>query len=183
MITSTPLDRLPFKALGGQPAFESEDIVEFIDQRHVAVLAYVRSDGRPNQVPIWYTHRDGTFYMSTTTNGPKHRAIERNPKVSLTIQDERPPYRAIIVDGTASLRPLSDDSDDPTSGMTTRYFGRLGAAAYDRLTRELYESTGLTLITLAPAEIKGFDNTKALSRTELAFTRVREYLPIPRRLL
>lgn len=183
MITSTPLDQLPFKALGGQPAFDPNDIVDFIDQRHVAVLAYVRSDGRPNQVPIWYTHRSGTFHMSTTTNGPKHRAIERNPRISLTIQDERPPYRAISVDGTASLRALRDDVDDPTQGMATRYFGRLGAAAYDRMTRELYEATGMTLITLIPDEIKGFDNTKALSRSELVFTRVREYVPIPRRML
>jgi PPOX class probable F420-dependent enzyme len=183
MITSTSLDQLPFKALGGQPAFDPEDIVDFIEQRHVAVLAYVRSDGRPNQVPIWYTHLDGAFHMSTTTNGLKHRAIQRNPKISLTIQDERPPYRAIIVDGTASIRPLGDGAGDPTDGMSTRYFGRLGAAAYDRMTRELYEATGLSLITVIPDEIKGFDNTKALSRTELAFTRVREYLPIPRRLL
>lgn len=182
-MTSTPLHQLPFKALGGQPAFHPGDIVDFVGQRRVAVLAYVRSDGRPNQTPIWYTHRDGAFHMSTTTNGPKHRAIERNPRISLTIQDERPPYRAVIVDGTASLRPLGEGVDDPTEGMATRYFGRLGAAAYDRMTRELYEATGMTLITLVPDEIKGFDNTNALSWGELAFTRVREHLPVPRRML
>ena len=67
--------------------------------------------------------------------------------------------------------------------MATRYFGRLGAAAYHRMTRELYEASGLTLVTLVPDEIKGFDNTNALSKGELAFTRIREHLPIPRRLL
>lgn len=182
-MTTTSLDQPPFKALGGQPAFDPDDLVEFVQQRRVAVLAYVRSDGRPNQVPIWYTYRNGAFYMSTTTNGPKHRAIARSPRLSLTIQDERPPYRAVIVDGTASLRSLGDGVDDPTEGMATRYFGRLGAAAYDRMTRELYEATGMTLITLVPEEMKGFDNTKALSRGELVFTRVREHLPIPRRML
>ncbi len=182
-MASTSLDQLPFKALGGQPAFDPDDLVGFVEQRRVAVLAYVRSDGRPNQSPIWYTYRDGAFHMSTTTNGPKHRAVERNPRVSLTIQDERPPYRAVIVDGIATLRSLVDGADDPTDGMATRYFGRLGAAAYDRMTREIYEASGMTLITLIPDEIKGFDNTNALSRGELAFTRVREHLPIPRRLL
>ena len=178
-----PLHQRPFKALGGQPAFDPDDIADFVDRRRVGVLAYVRADGRPNQVPIWYTHREGAFYMSTTTTGPKRRALERNPRISLTIQDERPPYRAVIVDGTASLRPLDDDTDDPTDGMATRYFGRLGAAAYHRMTRELYEASGLTLVTLVPDEIKGFDNTNALSKGELAFTRIREHLPIPRRLL
>ena len=178
-----PLHQRPFKALGGQPPFDPDDIADFVDQRRVGVLAYVRADGRPNQLPIWYTHREGAFYMSTTTTGPKRRALERNPKISLTVQDERPPYRAVIVDGTASLRPLDDDTDDPTEGMATRYFGRLGAAAYHRMTHELYEASGLTLVTLVPDEIKGFDNTNALSKGELAFTRIREHLPISRRLL
>ena len=183
MTASIPLDQRPFKALGGQPAFDPADIADFVDQRRVGVLAYIRADGRPNQVPIWYTHREGAFHMSTTTTGPKRRALERNPKVSLAIQDERPPYRAVIVDGTASLHPLDDSTDDPTEGMATRYLGRLGAAAYHRMTRELYEASGLTLITLVPDEIKGFDNTNALSKGELAFTRIREHLPIPRRML
>jgi PPOX class probable F420-dependent enzyme len=183
MTSPIPLDQHPFKALGGQPGFDPDDIIDFVDRRRVGVLAYVRFDGRPNQVPIWYTYRDGAFHMSTTTTGPKRRALERNPRISLTIQDERPPYRAVIVDGTASLRPLVDGTYNPTEGMATRYFGRLGAAAYDRMTRDLYQASGMTLITLVPDEIKGFDNTNALSRGELAFTRLREHLPIPRRML
>jgi len=183
MNSPIPLNQRPFKAIGGQPAFAPDDIVAFVDQRRIGVLAYVRSNGCPNQAPIWYTHRDGVFSMSTTTTGPKRRALERNPKISLTIQDERPPYRAVIVDGTALLRPLDDDAVDPTEGMATRYFGRVGAAAYHRMTHELYEASGLTLITLVPDEIKGFDNTNALTRGELAFTRLREHLPIPRRML
>ena len=182
MSPTPPLAERPIKALGGQPGFDPADFAAFVDQRRIAVLAYIRADGRPNQAPIWYTHRDDIFYMSTTTTGPKKRAIERNPKISLTIQDERPPYRAVIVDGTATLTPL-DGVDDPTEGMATRYFGRLGAAAYHKMTSELYEMSGLTLISLIPDEIKGFDNTKALSASELAFTRIREHLPIPRRLL
>lgn len=67
--------------------------------------------------------------------------------------------------------------------MATRYFGRVGAAAHHRMTRELYEATGMVLITLVPHEIKGFDNTNALSPGELVFTRIREHLPIPRRML
>jgi len=47
----------------------------------------------------------------------------------------------------------------------------------------LYERTGLTLITLIPNEIKGFDNLNALSMVECAFVRVREWIPVPRRWL
>lgn len=182
MSPSKPLSSFPFKALGGQPGFDGDDLEVFVSERRVAVLAYVRSSGRVNQAPIWHTYQEGLFFMSTVTDGPKHRALQKNPNVTLTIQDERPPYRAVVIDGTVDLEPLHADTD-PTAGVATRYFGRVAAAAYDKLTQETYESKGVTLITLRPEEVKGFDNTQLLSWMELAFTRIREHLPIPRRIL
>lgn len=147
----------------------------------MAVLAYVRRDGRPNQSPIWYVYREGAVLMSTVTGSPKHRALERDPRVCLTIQDEAPPYRAVVLEGTIELSPMPEP--DPTGGMSVRYLGRLGAAAYDRLTTDHYAASGLTLLTLRPDAIRGFDNSRALSRSALAFVKVRNRLPLPRRLL
>ncbi|MGK2929767.1 MAG: hypothetical protein ACSLFO_09345 [Acidimicrobiales bacterium] len=57
------------------------------------------------------------------------------------------------------------------------------ADSYDRMTREIYEQKGLTLITVTPTEVKGFDNRHALGTGERVFVRLRERLPIPRRWL
>jgi len=177
---ATRLDDLPFTAIGGQPAFAPGTIETFVREPRVAVLAYVRADGRPGQAPIWYTYRDGAFFLSTTTGSPKHRALARDPRVCLTIQDERPPYRAILADGRVTLAPLPQGDADPTAGMAVRYFGRVGAAEYDRMTAEEYAQKGLTLITLRPSELRGFDNSRAVSAPILAFVRLRDRLPIPR---
>ncbi|MCU1496283.1 MAG: hypothetical protein JWM47_236 [Acidimicrobiales bacterium] len=176
------LGDLPFTAVGGQPAFAPGAIEPFVRAPRIAVLSYVRADGRPNQSPIWYTYRTGTFFMSTVTGSPKHRALLRDPRICLTIQDERPPYRAIIADGVAALTPL-DAAADPTARMAVRYFGRVGAAAYDRLTADTYLRSGQTLLALRPEALRGFDNAHALGRAELAFVRLRHRLPIPRRWL
>lgn len=176
------LASLPFQPLGGQPAFTPDDLESFVAGRRIAVLAYVRQDGRPHQTPIWYTHRDGTFFMTTVTDSPKHRALRRDGRVSLTLQDERPPYRAVVLEGTVDLAPV-DPTDDPTAGMAVRYFGQVGAAEYDRLTAATYAASGLTLITLRPTAVRGFDNAHALGRMALAFVRLREHLPVPRRWL
>lgn len=176
--SSSSLARLPFRSLGGQPGFRPEDLEPFVDHRRIGVLAYVRGNGRPNQTPIWYTFRNGTFLMTTTVDSPKERALARRPDVTLTIQDERPPYRALIVDGTVRMEPLPDP--DPTEGMAVRYFGRAGAAAYERLTAEHYAETGMTLVTLVPRELRGFDNRHALSSGERLFVALRERLPVPR---
>jgi len=173
------LDDLPFATLGSQPGFARGAIEPFVQDARVAVLGYVRADGRPGQSPIWYTHRLGAFHMTTVTGSPKHRALARDPRVCLTIQDERPPYRAIIADGEVELEPL-DGRDDPTAHMAIRYFGRLGAAEYARMTESEYARTGLTLVTLRPKALRGFDNTQALGRAALLFMRLRDRLPVPR---
>lgn len=170
---------LPFQPIGGQPAFAAEQLERFVTKRRVAVLGYLRSDGRPHQVPIWYTYQDGTFLMSTVTDSPKHRALLRDPRVSLTIQDETPPYRAVILEGAATLSPI-DPANDPTEGMAVRYFGRVAANEYHKMTADLYAASGVTLVTLAPSAVRGFDNHRTLSKPVLAFVRLRERLPIPR---
>ncbi|MBI4934143.1 MAG: PPOX class F420-dependent oxidoreductase [Actinobacteria bacterium] len=179
---ATGLRHLPFIAVGGQPAFNPDDLERFVSERRVAVLAYLRHDSRPHQSPIWYTYHDGVFFLTTVTDSPKHRALQRDGRVSLTVQDERPPYRAVVLEGTAELAPLDPDRD-PTQGMAVRYFGRVGAAEYRRLTASTYAASGLTLVALRPTAVRGFDNTRALSTGALAFVRLREHLPVPRRWL
>ncbi len=173
------LDLLPCAALGGQPGFAPGAIERFARAPRIAVLAYARGDGRPCQSPIWYTLREGAFWMSTVTGSPKHRALERDPRVCLTIQDERPPYRALIADGKVELSPL-EPGRDPTAGMAVRYFGRLGAAQYERMTAAEYARTGLTLIALRPSALRGFDNTRLLGPGARVFLWARERLPVPR---
>jgi len=176
------LSELEFHPVGDQPPFQPDDLERFVSSGRIAVLAYLRADGRPHQAPIWYTYLRGTFFMTTVTGSPKHRALAKDGRVSLTIQDEAPPYRAVILEGVAELTPVEAGAD-PTEGMAVRYFGRLGANEYAKLTEELYEQSGLTLISFRPAVVRGFDNRHALGRLALAFVRVREHLPIPRRWL
>jgi len=173
---------LDFRPVGGQPAFEPAELERFVSETRVAVLAYLRADQRPHQAPIWYTYRDGTFFMTTETSSAKDKALIRDPRVSLTIQDDAPPYRAVIMEGSVELSPL-DPASDPTAGVAIRYFGLLGAREFEKLTAEAFEASGLTRITFRPTVIRGFDNTKALGRFSLAFIRLRERLPVPRRWL
>lgn len=172
---------LPFTALGGQPAFRPRDLDRFVAAPRIGVLAYVRADGRPCQSPIWYRVDGARFVMTTPTGSPKERALRRDPRVCLTVQDEAAPYRAVIADAVAQLRDLpSGATDAPTA---VRYLGRVGAAAYAAQTDEIYAASGLTEIVVAPDALRGFDNLHALSAPERAFVRLRNHLPVPRRWL
>lgn len=179
-VNSTRIADLPFAPLGGSPAFEPAALDRFLTGRHIAVLSYLRKDGRPNQVPLWYLHRDGTLWFNVETGSAKHHALRRDPRVCITIQDERPPYRAVIIEGTVELIEPGDRA--LSHEMAVRYFGRVGASSYEQMVEQA-GSAGNVTVRLRPTEVKGFDNTRMIGRALLAFARLRDRLPIPRRWL
>lgn len=174
-----PLSSLPFAALGGSPAFDPDRLDAFLSETRIATFSYVRKDGRPNSAPLWYTYRDGVMLFVVGTGSDKHRALQRDNRVCVSVQDERPPYRAVMVDGTVELVDLGSDGGLSTA-MAVKYFGKLGAAEYEKLSAEGRAETGETLIRLIPERVKGFDNTKAINKVLLGYVRVRDRLPIPR---
>jgi nitroimidazol reductase NimA-like FMN-containing flavoprotein (pyridoxamine 5'-phosphate oxidase superfamily) len=61
--------------------------VELLGSKIPARLAYVWTDGTPRVIPIWF-HWDGRdFVLATPPKAPKLKALAKNPKVSLTIDD------------------------------------------------------------------------------------------------
>ena len=117
--------------------------------------------------------------MVTSKTAPKARALAREGRACLTIQDDMPPYRAVIVDGAVTIAdaPLEGGI---TSWLATHYFGRLGGREYERMTADGNRATGLSLITLDPSRVRGFDNHRLVGRALRLFMRVRESLPVPR---
>jgi PPOX class probable F420-dependent enzyme len=68
-----------------------------------AILSTVRADGRPHAAPIWYA-LDGRDFLFTTGRGAvKGRNLRRDPRLALCIQDERPPFAYVRVEGTAEV--------------------------------------------------------------------------------
>ncbi|TDT17983.1 PPOX class probable F420-dependent enzyme [Ilumatobacter fluminis] len=177
-----PITSLPFRGLGGQPPFEPDDLDRFLRAPRIANLAYVRKDGRTNQAPLWYGYDEGVVHFTMEANSAKHRALVRDPRVTVTVQDERPPYRAVIVDGTVTIDDLGDDTA-PSMSLAERYFGKVAAAKYRSMYEDVRKDAGMVRVTLHPDEVKGFDNTNAVDPVTLAFVRVRNRLPVPRRWL
>jgi PPOX class probable F420-dependent enzyme len=89
-----------------------------------ALLATTRADGRPHITPIWYDlDDDGTIVFNTNADTVKGRNIRRDGRVSLCVQDDRPPFSFVTVSGRARS---SDDLDDVRSWAARiggRYMG------------------------------------------------------------
>jgi PPOX class probable F420-dependent enzyme len=77
---------------------------------HTGKLATVRADGRPHLAPVWYeVDADGTIVFNTGESTVKGRNLRREPRVSFCVDDERPPFGFVVIEGVAEL---SDDPDD-----------------------------------------------------------------------
>lgn len=175
----TKLSDLPFHATPPQPAFEGRALERFVSAPRIAVLAYTRKDGASAQFPIWYDYVDGRFELLTAKGSPKAVALAREGRASLTIQDDMPPYRAVIVDGTVCIEDAPVDGG-LSSRLAQRYFGRIGGREYEKMSREENLRTGLVKITITPTRVRGFDNTRLIGAPLRWFMWLREVAPLPR---
>jgi PPOX class probable F420-dependent enzyme len=86
-------------------------------------VAYTSADGRPLVAPIWFVVDDGTLVFNTGKDSAKGRALARDPRVTLCVDLEEPPYAFVQVQGEAEL------SEDPAellrtaTAIGTRYMG------------------------------------------------------------
>jgi PPOX class probable F420-dependent enzyme len=96
-------------------------------------LATIRADGRPHVAPIWYDlDADGTLVFTTGAESLKGKALRRDPRVCLCVDDENPPFSFVIVEGTAELSEDLDELRVWATRVAGRYMGDDQAEAYGR---------------------------------------------------
>jgi len=126
----------------------------FLAGRWVAVLVTIGGDGRPVPTPIWYVYRDGLFYFRTASDSVKAENVRRDPRVSICVQDERPPYRAAIVHGTAELREADESLAEE---LPRRYLGFVGGIGYRQSARQQVEQGPEVTLMVRPKRVSTFD--------------------------
>jgi PPOX class probable F420-dependent enzyme len=68
-----------------------------------AVLATTRADGRPHAVPVWYGMDGDDILVNITAETVKGKALRRDPRVTVVVDDDAPPYAFVMVEGDAEL--------------------------------------------------------------------------------
>ncbi|WP_329049284.1 PPOX class F420-dependent oxidoreductase [Amycolatopsis sp. NBC_01488] len=124
-------------------------------------LGLVRANGAPIVTPIWFLLNEGPdgdeLIFTTGTETLKGKAIRRDPRISLVVDDQEPPYS--YVQFTAEAR-LTHDFDDMLAWATelgARYMGAERAEEYGKRNAVPEESLVRAKITkvVARADIAG----------------------------
>ncbi len=113
-----------------------------------AKLATVRSDGRPHVAPVGFDLDGNDLVFMTGRDTVKGKNILRDPRVMLSIDDERPPFAFVLIEGAAVASELSPADLLPWSTqIARRYMGTDHADAYGK--RNAVEGELLVRVPLA----------------------------------
>ncbi|CAL9366079.1 hypothetical protein SUDANB60_00749 [Streptomyces sp. enrichment culture] len=82
-------------------------------------LATVRADGRPHLAPIWFVLDGDDLVFNTGAATVKGRNLARDGRIALCVDDDRPPFAYVILEGRARL------SEEP--GELRHWAARIGA--------------------------------------------------------
>ena len=105
---------------------------DFLSETLVSVLATLDQNGSPRTRAIWHdwTEKEGLL-LFTSSNSLKWLNILNDNRVSLCIDDPKPPYRSLVLDGIAVKIPNSSSLLFPTVlRMATRYYGSVEGAKF-----------------------------------------------------
>jgi PPOX class probable F420-dependent enzyme len=88
-----------------------------------AILATVRADGRPHAAPVWYAIDGDTIVFNTGADTVKGRNLARDHRATLCVQDDRPPFAFVTMEGRVELIDDLAQVRDWAGRIGARYMG------------------------------------------------------------
>jgi PPOX class probable F420-dependent enzyme len=125
------------------PMSDAERRAFLMHGTHTAKVATTRVDGRPHVAPVWFV-LDGDDVIFTTGAGTvKGKTLQRDPRVSVVVDQEVEPFAFVVIDGVAVVSLDHDDLLHGATALGARYmgvdradeFGRRNAAPEELLVR------------------------------------------------
>ena len=127
----------------GPPPMSDDELLDFLDAEpaHTAKLATVRADGRPHVAPVWFALDPaatgdgspiGDIVFNTGADTVKGKALRRDPRVALCVDDERPPFSFVTIEGVATISEELVEVAHWAAVIGGRYMGAERAEEYGR---------------------------------------------------
>lgn len=95
---------------------------ELLKSKIPARLAYIGTDGTPRVVPIWFHWNGKELVMATPPKAPKLKALAKNPRIAITIDDNTFPHKVLLIRGSARLESVNGIVPE-YAAAAERYFG------------------------------------------------------------
>jgi PPOX class probable F420-dependent enzyme len=95
---------------------------ELLKGKNFCHVATVRADGTIHGTPVWVDVQDGVPTLNTAEGRAWPRNLERDPRVTLTVQNLENPYEYVEIRGRVSER-THDGADEHIDALAKKYMG------------------------------------------------------------
>src|SRR5580658_926977 len=93
-------------------------------------LGYCAADGRALVAPVWFVLEGDRLVFNTGKETAKGRALARDPRITVCVDLEQPPYAFMQVQGVAELSEDQADLLETATAIAARYMGADRAAEF-----------------------------------------------------
>lgn len=111
----------------------SGEVTEFLSAgTRTGMLGFVAADGRPLVTPVWFIVDGGELVFNTGRDTAKGRALLRDSRAAICVDDPHPPYSFVQLQGTASATEDAGDLLEIATRIGARYMGTQRATEFGR---------------------------------------------------
>jgi PPOX class probable F420-dependent enzyme len=95
---------------------------ELLKAKNFCVVSTLRADGSVHAAPTWVDVQDGRPVLNTAEGRAWPRNLERDPRVTLTVQNMENPYEYVTIRGRVAER-TSEGADAHIDALAMKYMG------------------------------------------------------------
>lgn len=101
----------------------TKQVLTLVERPNFAHLATLLPDGSPHVTPMWIGTEDDLLTMNTATGRVKYYNLRRDPRVAISVHDQRDPYAKVIVRGRV-LEVTEEGAIPHIHELAHKYLGR-----------------------------------------------------------
>jgi nitroimidazol reductase NimA-like FMN-containing flavoprotein (pyridoxamine 5'-phosphate oxidase superfamily) len=138
-----------------KPSFTQKELEAFLKEAPIARLCSHNSDGTIHIAPVYFKYEGGEIIIGTQDVSRKVKNIKRNPKVTVLIDNQTPPWKGVIIYGEAKLEYT--DVIEKRSLIFERY---MKPEIAQKTTLDLANTFAPVVIRVIPERIVSYDYSK-----------------------
>ncbi len=96
---------------------------ELLKDKNFVLVSTIRPDGSVHAAPAWVDVQDGRPVLNTAEGRAWPRNLERDPRVTLTVQNMENPYEYVTIRGRVAER-TTDGADEHIDSLAMKYMGK-----------------------------------------------------------
>lgn len=100
----------------------NSEVTTLLEGKNFAFVATLMKDGSPQITPTWIDLEDNIILVNTAEGRVKHNNVSRDPRVAVSIVDEKNPYNMITIRGRV-IEQTTIGADEHIDKLAKKYLG------------------------------------------------------------